>query len=472
MPAPSTIDAFLEVLKKSELVDPERLRQFLRQAGGLSTTPRKLAARLVAAGLLTQFQAEQLLLGKHGGFTLGKYKVLERIGTGGHSTVYLCEHMMVKRRVAIKVLPTAKADNPIALARFYREARAAGALDHPNLVKAYDIDQDNGLHFLVMDYVNGSSLQDLVSRFGPLSIARAAHYVRQAARGLQAAHAAGLVHRDIKPANILLDRHGVIRILDLGLARFFSDNEDLLTLKYDHNNVLGTADYVAPEQALNSHDVDIRADIYSLGATFYFLLAGQPLFPGGQITQKLIWHQTRQPTPIQQVRAEVPNELADVIARMIDKDPSRRYQTPPEVIEALAPWTAVPVPPPTEMELPRLSPAVRAAAVAEGESGSDLAGTARPVTSVNRSVVSLSLPKQAGNAPSPRLPPVADCGGPRQWSRCLPRRSRRAWSIPTSRPPLCPPRSRGRWPHPHSPPSLLRAPACREVEPSTSRNDA
>ena len=359
MPAPATIDGFLEVLGKSGLVEAERLRQFLQQHSGLSSTPRKLAARLVAAGLLTLFQAEQLLLGKHRGFTIRKYRILERIGSGGHSTVYLGEHMVVKRRVAIKVLPTARSENPSAVARFYREARAAGALDHPNLVKAHDIDCENGLHFLVMDYIDGSSLQQIVARFGPLSIARSAHYIRQAAQGLQAAHAAGLVHRDIKPANILLHRHGVIHVLDLGLARFFSDNEDPLTLKFDGNNILGTADYVAPEQALNSHEVDSRADIYSLGATFYFLLTGLPLFPEGKITQKLIWHQTRQPTPLRQRRPEVPGELAAIVERMIDKKRERRFQTAAEVIEALLPWTATPLPPPSEEEMPRLSPAAR-----------------------------------------------------------------------------------------------------------------
>lgn len=372
MPAPATIERFLEVLGKSSLVEAERLRHFLQQNRSLSSTPRKLAARLVAAGLLTQFQAEQLLLGKHRGFTLGKYRILERIGAGGHSTVYLGEHVVVKRRVAIKVLPTARSESPTAVARFYREARAAGALDHPNLVKAHDIDCENGLHYLVMDYVDGSSLQQIVSRFGPLSIARSAHYIRQAAQGLQAAHAAGLVHRDIKPANILLDRHGVLHVLDLGLARFFCDEEDPLTLKFDGNNVLGTADYVAPEQALNSHEVDSRADIYSLGATFYFLLAGRALFPEGKITQKLIWHQTRQPASLRQLRPEVPEELATVVERMIDKTRERRYQTLAEVIEALSPWTAAPVPPPREEEMPRLSPAVRAAVVADSDSGSNL----------------------------------------------------------------------------------------------------
>jgi serine/threonine protein kinase len=417
MPAPATIDAFLEVLGKSGLVDPERLQLFLSQAGGLSEKPRKLAARMVASGLLTQFQAEQVLQGKHRGFTIGKYKVLERIGSGGHSMVYLCEHMTVKRRVAVKVLPSTKAENPAALARFYREARAAGALDHVNLVKAHDIDQDNGLHFLVMDYVDGSNLQEIISRFGPLPVERACHYIRQAAQGLQAAHVAGLVHRDIKPANILLDRQGVVRVLDLGLARFFSDHNDPLTLKYDHNNVLGTADYVAPEQALNSHDVDIRADIYGLGGTFYFLLAGQPLFPDGQITQKLIWHQTRQPKPIRALRPEVPKEVAAIVERMIDKDPDKRYQTPVAVIEALVPWTANPLLPPTEAEMPRLSPAARAAAVAEAESGSNLGcgGSAAGISP--RSAASLELPPRprslANLATSVLTPPVGAPQRPR-----------------------------------------------------------
>lgn len=402
MPAPATIPAFVELVSKSKLVDAERLRAFLHQAGAVSTTPRNLAARLVAAGLLTQFQAEQLLLGKHRGFTLGKYRILERIGAGGHSTVYLGEHLLVRRRVAIKVLPTARSDNPTALARFYREARAAGSLDHPNLVKAHDVDCDNGLHFLVMDYVDGSSLQQIVARFGPLSIERSAHYIRQAAQALQAAYAAGLVHRDIKPANILLDRRGVIRVLDLGLARFFCDNDDPLTFKFDNNNVLGTADYVSPEQALNSHDVDIRADIYSLGATFYFLLTGRPLFPEGHITHKLIWHQTRQPPPLRQLRPDTPPALAALVERTIEKNPDRRYQTPTEMIEALIPWTTMPLPLPSEEEMPRLSPAARAAAIADSDSGSNLARGPRSADAATRSVAARELPTYPTTVPLAR----------------------------------------------------------------------
>jgi serine/threonine protein kinase len=367
MPAPATTDDLLDLVRKSGLIEPERLEAFVGQlADGAATEPRELVARLVEAGLLTNFQGEQFLLGKWRGFTIGKYKVLERLGSGGMGTVYLCEHLVVRRKVAVKVLPTSKADNPSALGRFYREARAAGVLDHPNLVKAHDIDQDGGLHFLIMDYIDGSNLQEIVVRFGPMSVERAAHYVAQAAAGLQHAHDAGLVHRDVKPANILLDRAGTIRVLDLGLARF-SDPTDQLTLKYDDKNVLGTADYVSPEQALNSHEVDARADIYSLGATFYFLLTGQPPFPGGKIAQKLIWHQVKEPTPVGQLRPELPEELAAIVTKMMAKDPARRYQRPAEVIEALSPWTALPIAPPSESEMPRLSPAV--AGGPEGDKG-------------------------------------------------------------------------------------------------------
>jgi serine/threonine protein kinase len=357
MAAPTTIDSFLELVRKSGLVDPQRLEAFVCQAP--SANPREMAARLVKGGCLTQFQVEQLLLGKWRGFTLGKFKVLERLGIGGNGTVYLCEHLVVRRKVAIKVLPTAKAANPAVLARFFREARAAGALDHPNLVKAHDIDQDNGLYFLVMDFVDGINLQELIGRTGPLDPIRAAQYVAQAAQGLEFAHQAGLVHRDVKPANILLDRHGVIRILDLGLARFYCDQDDPLTLRYDEKTVLGTADYVAPEQALNSHDVDGRADIYGLGATFHFLLTAQPPFPGGKVAQKLIWHQVKQPTPVRAIRPEVPEAMAAVLTRMMAKAPAERFQTAGAVVAALAPWLEPPVPLPDESELPRLSPAAR-----------------------------------------------------------------------------------------------------------------
>src|SRR5438045_2689896 len=323
MPAPSSIDEFLELVRKSGVLEEKRLTAYLEKlrARGISPPdPAKLSGYMVADGVITNFQAEQFLAGKWRRFTIGKYKGLELLGSGGMGSVYLCEHKLMRRRVAVKVLPTAKAAEPSSLERFYREARAVAALDHPNIVHAYDIDQDDNLHFLVMEYVDGANLQDMVNKSVTMAVNRASHYIRQAALGLENAHEAGLVHRDIKPGNILVDRAGVVKILDMGLARFFHDEEDVLTKKFD-DNVLGTADYLAPEQALDSHDVDIRADIYSLGATFYFCLTGRTPFHEGSVAQKLIWHQTRQPKPIRSLRPDVPEELVAIVDKMMAKDP-------------------------------------------------------------------------------------------------------------------------------------------------------
>ena len=362
MPAPATVDDLLKLIRKSGMIDEPRLDAYterLRLSGPIPTDVRKLAGRMVRDGLLTYFQAEQFMLGKWRGFTIGKYKLLERIGFGGMGQVFLCEHMYMRRRVAIKVLPPAKAEEPAALGRFYREARAAAALDHPNIVRTHDIDQDGNLHFLVMEYVDGSSLLEIIKKKGPMAIDRAAHYIWQSAQGLDHAARVGVIHRDIKPGNILVDRGGAAKILDMGLARFYHSDDDMLTKKYDEKSVLGTADYVAPEQTINSHDVDVRADIYSLGATFYYLLAGHPPFPEGTISQKLIAHQTRPPVPIQRVRAEVPSALAAVVERMMAKSISERFQTPVEVCAALAPFVQVELVAPPEDEMPVLSPAAR-----------------------------------------------------------------------------------------------------------------
>ena len=274
MAAPATIDEFVILGCKSGLIDKAVIEAYcsrLREENKLPDSLKKLAQRMIRDGLLTGFQAEYLLQGKWRGFIIaGKYRLLDRIGVGGMGSVYLCEHILMKRRVALKVLPGAQAEDKAALDRFHREARAIAALDHPNIVRAHDIDNENKLHFLVMEYVDGSSLQDIVKRRGPMDVVRAVHYVAQAAAGLQHAGEVGIIHRDIKPGNLLVDRSGVVKILDMGLARFFHDDRDELTKKTESTNVLGTADYLAPEQALDSHDVDMRADIYSLGATLYF----------------------------------------------------------------------------------------------------------------------------------------------------------------------------------------------------------
>jgi serine/threonine protein kinase len=369
VPAPATTDDLLDLVRRSDLVEESVLGEYVQRLdpAALAVSPARLAGRLIRDGIITHFQAEQFLQGKCKGMILGNYKVLERLGSGGMALVYLCAHCHLQRRVAIKVLPTSNAKDAEFLKRFYREARATAALEHPNIVRAYDVDQDQSKHFLVMEYVEGALLQDLVQKFGPFSIERAAHYISQVATGLQHIHESGLVHRDIKPENLIVDRSGTVKILDLGLARF-QESEEILT-----RGIIGTPDYLAPEQCQDSHNVDIRADIYSLGGTLYYLLTGRPPFPEGTVAQKLVWQQTKQPRGIRADRPEVPAELEMVVAILMAKDPADRYQTPLEIVEALSPWTAEPLPPPAEEEMPRLSPRAQGA----GDTDANLAMTPR-----------------------------------------------------------------------------------------------
>jgi serine/threonine protein kinase len=351
---PKSIADFLELARKSGVIGEAQLQPFFQEltAPELAGPAAPFADELVEGGILTYFQAEQLLRGKHRGFFIGKYKILERLGSGGMALVYLCEHRTLRQRVAIKVLPTSIQDES-HLKRFLREARAAAALQHLNIVRAYDLDEEDRAHFLIMDYVQGSLLHDIVTKHGPLDVPRAAHYIRQTAQGLQYAHEAGVVHRDIKPGNLIVDRTGTVKILDMGLAKLFQEVEVLTT------GILGTPDYLAPEQARDSHNVDGRADIYSLGCTLYFALTGLPPFPEGTVAQKLMWHQNRQPVPAQALRPEVPAQLTPVLAKMMHKSVAQRYATAAEVVEALTPWAQGPIPPPPELILPRLSLAAR-----------------------------------------------------------------------------------------------------------------
>ncbi|MBX9627761.1 MAG: serine/threonine protein kinase, partial [Gemmataceae bacterium] len=355
MPAPATVPELTDRLRKSGLVPPDRLDGFLaglRASGRSPADPGGLLERLVDAGMITRFHAGKLAAGKYKGFHLGSYLILDQLGAGGMGQVFLAEHAAMRRLVAVKVLSVAAADDPVARERFAREARAAGTLDHPNVVRVFDLCQDGRLFYLVMEYVDGISLQGLVGRAGPLPVGAACHYARQVLFGLGHAHAAGLVHRDIKPANLLVDRAGVVKILDLGLVRSDADGAEGLTKLLDNKTVLGTADYVAPEQAVDSSAVDARADLYSLGATLYFLLTGRPLFPDGRAAQKLIWQQTRDPARLDHVRPDVPPGLAGVVHTLLAKKPEDRYETAAEAFDALAPWDPGEVPPPADDLLP------------------------------------------------------------------------------------------------------------------------
>ncbi|MEZ5949919.1 MAG: serine/threonine-protein kinase [Planctomycetaceae bacterium] len=340
-----TAESFLAGVRASGLVEPKVLDNALtelKRHGRKLDDATELATELQKRGLITEWQSEKLLQGRHKGFILGRYKLMNLLGRGEMSAVYLAEHLAMQRRCAIKVLPANRVKDTSYLGRFQREARAVAALDHPNIVRAYDVDQQNEggaeIHYLVMEFVQGTSVENLVKKNGPMNYVSAADIIRQAAEGLYHAHQAGLVHRDIKPGNLLVNETGTVKLLDLGLARFFKeDGEESLTIKHDEK-VLGTADYLAPEQAVDSHNVDQRGDIYSLGCTFYYALTGHPPFTDGTLVQRLLAHQTRQPPSIKVDRPDIPDSLLAIVEKMMAKRREERYQTARELADALTAW--------------------------------------------------------------------------------------------------------------------------------------
>jgi serine/threonine protein kinase len=271
-----------------------------------------------------------------------RYRVLRVLGVGGMGTVYQAEHRVMERCVALKVIRTDLTSNAGAVERFRREVKAAAKLTHPNIVNAFDAEQVGNLHFLVMEYVEGNDLAHVVAERGPLPVAEACSYASQAALGLRHAFERGMIHRDIKPQNLMLTggpdtppEYRVVKILDFGLARFATATGSGDTAS---GTLLGTVDFMAPEQADDAHRVDIRADVYSLGCTLYYLLAGHAPFPEGTLVQKVMCHVERTPPPLTDFRDDLPPELLDVLARMMAKKPENRYQTPAEVVQALAPF--------------------------------------------------------------------------------------------------------------------------------------
>jgi eukaryotic-like serine/threonine-protein kinase len=337
-----SVDKFLTLVERSKLVEAVPLAQFRAQwqrdaplAEVNEAEP--CAERMVAEGLLTSWQSRKLLEGRYRGFYLGRYKLLSHLGSGGMSNVYLAQHTLLSRLAAIKVLPHNRVAEATYLARFQQEARAIAALDHPNFVRAYDLDQDGKIHYLVMEYIAGRDLNTMVLEDGPLDFHAAANYVAQTAAGLEHAHRLQVVHRDIKPANLLVDGTGTVKILDLGLARH--DLVEGLGVPADsEDHVLGTADYLAPEQAVNSNTVDARADVYALGCTLYFLLTGHPPFDTGTSTQRVRAHQLQTPPEIKIDRPDVPQALVAICRRMMEKRAIDRYQSACEAEAALAAW--------------------------------------------------------------------------------------------------------------------------------------
>lgn len=348
---------FLRNLEKCGLFDHAELREIARTLPS-TDRGRVLARYLVQDGTLTKFQAENLLANRTNGFVLGQYKILEELGKGGMGRVFKAEHMTMGRVVALKVLAASLTRTEKARQLFQREVRAAGKLVHPHIVTAFDANRVGERYFLVLEYIDGPTLSSLVRDQGPLPIGQACEFVRQAALGLQHAHALGMVHRDIKPSNLLvqpplgatLEAGGVVKITDFGLARLSDADEPRAAPREEASDdsifagpqqVMGTPDYLSPEQGRNLDDADIRSDLYSLGCSFYFLLTGEVPFPGGSALEKLVRHATVDAEPVEDLRPAVPARVAGLVRAMMAKDPAARPQTPLELADALEPFAEV-----------------------------------------------------------------------------------------------------------------------------------
>ena len=376
---------FLDYLRRSKLLTDSALKRGLeslqaKHDGKLPGETQVIVDHMIEDGFLTQWQCDKLLQKKYKGFFLGKYKLLGHIGSGGMSSVYLAEHTLMRRLRAIKVLPRSRVNDSSYLERFHREAQATAALDHPHIVRAYDVDNQGDTHYLVMEYVSGSDLASIVKENGAIGFEDTARYIVHTARGLQHAHEAGMIHRDVKPANLLVDENGTAKILDMGLALISDDTAELASLTVTHEErVLGTADYLAPEQAINSHEIDHRADIYGLGCTMYFLIAGHPPFPDGTLAQRIAKHQQQLPPNVSDIRTDCPPELSRICMQMIQKQPEARFASCDEVADYLVTWleqsgfTVDQREQPAKRQITTASvvQAMQAATVVPGQSGGD-----------------------------------------------------------------------------------------------------
>jgi serine/threonine protein kinase len=334
-----SVAAFLQAVRRSGLMETAQLIEVKAKHASVVRTAPELANWLVGQGWLTRYQADQLLAGSDQEWHFGSYRVLSLVGEGGLCQVFKAWHTTQKREVALKVVYPELRSKPEVLGQLRQEMHVLARLDHPSFVKAHGPTQDETQFYFAMEYAEGIDLHKVLKQLGPPPMAQACAWIRQAARGLQYAYEQGLVHRDIKPANLLVSFGGDrLWILDIGLARLEWAAKSLAGGQTPTSPVIalmGTPDYIAPEQAMSPDQANIRADIYSLGCTFFHLLTGQPPFPGKSLTQKLLHHQQTPPPSIRDLRPELPQELAAAVQRMMAKRPEDRYQTPAGVAVAL-----------------------------------------------------------------------------------------------------------------------------------------
>lgn len=345
MPAAVTVQHMCSLMVKHRLLSADEVRSALQQwqaDAPDSADAERFRSFLVRRRFLTEYQATLIAHGRTEGYFIDQYKILNRIGQGRMAGVYeaLCPDAT---RVALKVLPPSKAKNAQMLARFQREARMAVRLDHPNVVRTIDVGEYNGLNYMAMECLEGETLDDELRRRTRLPVIEAVHILCQALLGLQHIYDRGMIHRDLKPANLMLvpaaQGYPIVKILDIGLGRTLFDDsaeaEKQETQITQEGVLLGTPDYLAPEQARDARAVDIRADIYSLGCVLYHALAGQPPFPDVNMLSQVIRHATEPARPLRELNPEVPDGLQQVVNFLMAKDPNQRYPTPERAAKAL-----------------------------------------------------------------------------------------------------------------------------------------
>lgn len=327
---------FLRAVLRSELLSREQLQTSLRGVPKEQRDdPQALAEHLIKHGKLTRFQAQKLQQGSALGLLLGPFQVLAPIGRGGMGTVYLARDSRNEQLVALKILPPHREERH--LARFRREMELCRRVDHPHLAWTYEVGVHQGVYYIAMEYIPGKSLYRLVSDEGRLEFRRAARLFAEVASALDYAHRQGLIHRDLKPSNLLVTPHDHVKVLDLGLALIQGEQAEREVIG-GVGYVVGSMDYIAPEQTTDATAVDARSDIYGLGCTLYFALSGQPPFPGGTSREKIFRHRREEPVPLLERNPALPPAFAALVAGMMAKDPQRRFQTAEAVQIELTEW--------------------------------------------------------------------------------------------------------------------------------------
>jgi serine/threonine protein kinase len=336
----STADRFLQAVLRSRLLDEDGLRATLQDVpDALRDNASGLADFLVKAGKLSRYQARKLLRGVALGLVLGPYQILAPIGKGGMGAVFLARDSRNEHLLALKVLPPKKARRKHrSLVRFLREMALSRHVLHPHLALTLDVGRVQGVYYIAMEFIPGRNLSKLLAAEGPLSLSRAARILAEAADGLHHAHEKGVIHRDLKPSNIMVTPHDHAKVLDLGLAMVEGETITDHRVVGGQGYIVGTMDYIAPEQTTDAAGVDRRADVYALGCTLYFALTGRPPFPGGDSHDKIRRHRTEPPPSLLEARPDLPPEFADFVARLMAKDPAGRPPTALAVAEELRHW--------------------------------------------------------------------------------------------------------------------------------------